>query len=81
MAQHHPDVQYQGHGKGTGGLQRHSVGAEYPYTIIARQSGPEAPLRWHVMDTRTGHESKGFSTHKAAEIEIASLKLRNMMHG
>lgn len=74
-------AQYLGHGVGTGGLQRHSIGDEYPYTVMGVQSHANAPVRWKVLDTRTGNVSREFATHKEASIEIASLKIRNMMHG
>lgn len=74
-------VEYKGHGVGTGGLQAHSIGWEYPYTIMGVQRGPEGALRWVVMDTRNGQLGADKATHKECEIEIASLKIRNMMHG
>lgn len=73
-------AQYLGHGAGTGGLQRHSIGDEYPYTVVAVMHHADAPVRWLAMDTRTGNVSREFATHKEASIEIASLKIRNMMH-
>lgn len=72
--------EYLGHGAGTGGLQRHSIGDAYPYTVIARQNGPYGALRWRVLDCRNGQESDDLPTHRAAEIEISRLKIRNMMH-
>lgn len=75
------EVKYTGHGVNTGGLQAHSIGWEYPYTVIGVQRGPEGALRWAVMDTRNGQIGVDKATHKQCEIEIASLKLRNMMHG
>lgn len=74
-------VQYLGHGKNTGGLQAHSVGWEYPYTVIGVQRGPEGALRWAVMDTRNGQIGADKATQRECTIEIASLKIRNMMHG
>ena len=73
-------VQYLGHGKGTGGLQAHSIGWEYPYTVIGVQRGPEGALRWAVMDTRNSQIGADKATHRECTIEIASLKIRNMMH-
>lgn len=75
------EVRYMGHGANTGGLQAHSVGPEYPYTVIGVQRGPDGPLRWAVMDTRNGQIGVDKATHKECEIEIYSLKVRNMMHG
>lgn len=73
-------VQYLGHGAGTGGLQAHSIGWEYPYTVIGVQRGPEGALRWAVMDTRSGQIGADKATQRECTIEIASLKIRNMMH-
>lgn len=73
-------VRYTGHGVNTGGLQAHSVGPEYPYTIIGVQRGAEGALRWAVMDTRNAQISVDKATYKECEIELYSLKLRNMMH-
>ena len=74
-------VQYLGHGAGTGGLQAHSIGWEYPYTVIGVQRGPEGALRWAVMDTRNGQIGADKATQRECTIEIASMKIRNMMHG
>jgi len=74
------EVRYTGHGNDTGGLQRHSIGPEYQYTIIGVQRGPEGALRWAVMDTRNGQIGADKATHRECEIEVYSLKLRNMMH-
>lgn len=73
-------VQYLGHGAGTGGLQAHSVGAEYPYTIVGTQAHSEAPTGWYCMDTRTGKRGTPRRSYKEAEIDLWSLKIRNMMH-
>ena len=75
------EVRYMGHGANTGGLQAHSVGWEYPYTVIGVQRGPEGALRWAVMDTRNGQIGTDKATQRECSIEIASLKIRNMMHG
>lgn len=73
-------VQYTGHGANTGGLQRHSVGAEYPYTVMGVASRLEAPTEWVVVDTRTGNRSTPSKTYREAEIKLYGLKLRNLMH-
>lgn len=72
-------VEYTGHAS-KGGLQRHSIGAEYPYLIEGFQIGADAPVRWRVLDSRTGLRGKPHATYKGAEIALHSLKLRNMMH-
>lgn len=74
-------VRYTGHGAKTGGLQGHSVGADYPYMIVGVQDRYEAPTRYRVMDTRTSKMSESFPTQQRAIIEMASLRTRNMMHG
>lgn len=72
---------YTGHGVGTGGLQMHSIGAEYPYCIMGSMRHADAPTDWKVMDTRTGNTGVPRRTYKEAEIDLWSLKIRNMMHG
>lgn len=72
------DTQYTGHGDNTGGLQRHSVGPLYPYTII--QKGCPDALQHVAFDLRTGKEGTPRRTYKEAELDVHSLKLRNMMH-
>lgn len=71
------DKRYTGHGARTGGLQGHSVGDLYPYTLMA-QGRPES-LTWFVMDTRTGNLSRGFRTASEAQAQAVSLKIRNML--
>lgn len=70
-------VAYSGHGANTGRLQRHSVGYLYPYTVIRK--GVNAEI-FCAMDTRTGNEGQERMTYLEAEQDIASLKIRNMMH-
>ena len=84
-------VEYTGHGENTGGLQGHSVGDDYPYCVLVTQNygdksladrgGVEVPNDYWVMDTRTGNRVGPYPTAQRAFIEIASLKVRNMMHG
>lgn len=72
-------VQYTGHA-GTSGLQQHSIGPEYPYTIVGTQAHADAPTQWYVMDTRTGKGGEKRRSYREAEIDLYSLKVRNMMH-
>jgi hypothetical protein len=65
---------------GTGGLQKHSIGADYPYIMVATQRHGAGPLQWMVMDGATGNLSQRFSTSQAARIHLTSLRLRNCMH-
>lgn len=65
---------------GTGGLQRHSIGLDYPFTMVATHRHAAAPLRWMVMDCRTGNMSQAFPTSQAARIHLNSILVRNCMH-
>lgn len=69
---------YTGHGAKTGGLQRHSVGDMYPFTVIAK--GVPGRIKWHAMDLRTGNEGHPRPTYKEAELDVYSVRLRNLMH-
>jgi hypothetical protein len=69
---------YKGHGANTGGLQRHSVGDLYPYTVIRKGARAEQFL---AFDMRTSNEGAPRRTYIEAAQDIASLRLRNMMHG
>lgn len=66
---------------GTGGLQNHSLGAGYPWYILRSQRHGDAPLEYSVYNLVTGSRSQLFRTLQAAEIHLASLRVRNMMHG
>lgn len=72
-------VAYLGHA-GSGGLQRHSIGAEYPYTIIGVCDSLDAPVEWQVLDTRTGNLGHRRLTYNLAAQDLWALKIRNMMH-
>lgn len=74
-------VAYTGHGTHTGGLQAHSVGEEYPYTIVGTQAHADAPTQWYVFDTRTGSRGTLRNSYTEAKIDLWGLKIRNMMHG
>lgn len=71
-------MNYTGHGSNTGGLQRHSIGDMYPYTVAG--VGRLGQVRWVAVDLRTGNEGEVRLTYKEAELDVYSLKLRNMMH-
>lgn len=79
-AQQVKPVQYLGHGVGTGGLQRHSMGDQYPYTVVGTQAHADAPTQWYVMDCRTGKRGELRKTQHECNMDIASLRIRNMMH-
>jgi expansin (peptidoglycan-binding protein) len=65
---------------GTGGLQKHSIGSDYPFTTAGTMKHADAPVEWRVMGCRTGNLSQHFRTYKEAQMHIASLRLRDMMH-
>lgn len=67
-----------GHRASQPGLRGHSVGQLFPFTVIARGHGDV--LLWHAMDMRTGNEGRPCRTYNEAVIDIASIKLRNLMH-
>lgn len=70
-------INYTGHGARTGGLQAHSCGPLLPYAIQAVGNGA---LSWQVLDTRTGNVGRMHRTYHEAEMDVHSLRLRNMMH-
>lgn len=72
--------EYTGHA-GNGGLQRHSIGDEYPYMVVGTQQNCKSPTKWYTMDLRTGARGILRHSYKEAEIDLWSLKTRNMMHG
>jgi hypothetical protein len=65
---------------GTGGLQKHSIGSDYPFVMVAHQRHGYAPLEWSIMDSRTGNHSQKFRTSQAARIHLTSIQIRNCMH-
>lgn len=65
---------------GKGGLQKHSVGDEYPYMIVATQAHADAPNQWYVMDTRTGKTGYKRNSYAEAKADLTALKIRNMLH-
>lgn len=65
---------YEGHGEGTGGLQKHSIGEDYPYTIEGVQAGPDAPTKWRVLCTRTNWRGETHDTYQQAHVELVKLK-------
>jgi hypothetical protein len=68
---------YSAHGAKTGGIQTHSIGEMFPYTII--REGARA--QWHVaMDMRTGNTGHRRTSYFESQQDIAALKLRNLMH-
>lgn len=68
---------YTGHGR-SGGVQEHSKGDMYPYTVIAK--GRIDALDWHAMDLRTSKLGPPRRTYKEAQIDVHGIQIRNMMH-
>lgn len=71
-------AQYTGHGAKTGGLQGHSVGSMYPFTIEA--IGNLNPVRWRWRNLNTGQVGKPQPTHNLAVIDLTSLHINTMMN-
>ena len=65
---------------GTSGLQSHSVGPEYPFAIVGKMAHAKAPTQWAVMNCLTGAEGRAWPTYRAAQIDLASLRVRDLMH-
>lgn len=63
-----------------GGIQNHSLGEDYPLTIVGTQAHADAPTEWYVMNCVTG--KKGFTrrTYVECQLDITQIKIRNMMH-
>lgn len=71
--------QTKGHRADAPGLRGHSCGDMYPYTVIAIGHGP-VQKKWAAMDCRTGNVGREFLTYREAEMDIASLKIRNLIN-
>lgn len=63
-----------GHSAVNPGLRGHSCGDNYPLTVIGVGS------KWCVLNCRSGSESELRLTYKEAEIDMYSLRVRNLMH-
>lgn len=66
--------QTKGHSAANPGLRGHSCGDNYPLTVI------NVGGMWRVLNCRTGQESYSRLTYKEAEIDLYSIRLRNLMH-
>lgn len=67
-------VQYTGHGANTGGLQGHSIGDEYPYTVIKVEDGEYKA--WRAIDCRTGETVSEAVKYTTVTNSIRRLKNR-----
>lgn len=70
--------QTRGHSATAPGLRGHSCGDTYPLIVIAR-GRPAAPM-WHVFNCRTGAEGRACRTYAEANIDLYSIKVRNLIH-
>lgn len=72
--------QTKGHRADAPGLRGHSCGEMYPYTVIAIGRGPQQTLSWAAMDCRTGNTGREFRSYQEAVLDIAGLKVRNLIN-
>ena len=86
------EVSYTGHLPNSGGLQGHSIGASYPFTVVgvlwidssdraalADQQASNRPTRFIVLDTRDGRaylRADGETFETAAFAETVALDLK-----
>ena len=63
-----------GHSAVNPGLRGHSCGDNYPLTVIG------VGRKFAVLDCRTGNESTPRLSYQEAEIDLYSLRQRNLMH-
>lgn len=73
---HSTGTGYTGHAS-SGGLQRHSIGELYPFTIIG-QGRDVVQYRW--MHLHTGQEGRLCRTYKEAEIDLYSIRVKALMN-
>lgn len=66
-----------GHAAKAPGLRGHSIGAMYPYTVIALGV---SPVRYAAMDLRTGRTGQDRPTYAAAELDVYGLRIRNLIN-
>ncbi len=67
---------YTGHAPNSG-LQRHSLGDHYPYTLI----GIGFPtVRYAAFDCRTGNVGRDFATAEEALRDIVGIRIRNLIN-
>lgn len=69
---------YTGHGP-SGGVQQHSKGPLYPFTVIAI-GDPNRKLMWAAMDLRSGSVGTPRHTYNQAEIDVHGRRVLGMMH-
>lgn len=68
------NLEYTGHGINTGGLQEHSIGDDYPFTVIGTQLDCNSPTVYYVANLNTGwKDSRFFDNSKLAHIECSRI--------
>ena len=65
---------YTGHLPNSGGLQGHSIGAEYPYIVEGVQQSADGPVRWRVLDSRNGQRYTLRPSYAGAQKELEALQ-------
>jgi len=69
--------QTKGHSAVNPGLRGHSCGENYPLTVI----GQGAPVtQYRVFNCSTGRVGTLRHSYREAEIDLYSIRLRNLMH-
>lgn len=71
-------AEYTGHGEHAG-LQRHSVGEDYPFTIVGTSSGT-GRTRYAWFNCQTGKQGEWKRTHKEAEIDLYATRVCSLMY-
>ena len=66
--------QTKGHSAAHPGLRGHSCGGNYPLTVIMQGH------KWVAFDCRTGNMGEPRLTYKEAEIDLYSIRVRNLIH-
>ena len=66
-----------GHASTAPGLRGHSIGDQYPYTVVAIGA---YPVRYAAMDLRTGRTGHERGSYAAAAIDVAGLRVRNLIN-
>ena len=66
-----------GHAATAPGLRGHSIGDLYPYTVVAIGA---YPVQFAAMDLRTGRTGHLRGSYAAAAIDVAGLRVRNLIN-
>lgn len=69
---------YTGHGKEYG-LQQHSCGDMYPFTIVGTSQG-HGPTKWRWENVKTGQFGEWQHTQNLAIIDLYNRKVTALMH-